>query len=82
MRPILLVGFKKRFLNCLLVVFSTSIPFLFCLVRMPSYSLRHCFPLYSLVCFYNLVDLIISIANIFIFPNYIVTLLCNSEFVA
>ena len=32
--------------------------------------------------FYNLVDLIISVANIFISPNYIVTLLCNLAFLS
>ena len=32
--------------------------------------------------FYNLVDLIISVANIFISPNYIVTLLCNLAYLS
>lgn len=31
--------------------------------------------------FYNLVDLIISVANIFISPNYFSTQKCNSKFI-
>ena len=42
----------------------------------PSYSFWHC-SFNQLGLFYNLVDLIISVANIFSYPNYFTTQKCN-----